>query len=389
MRRSTERILTTHVGSLPRPPELIEVMIAEDRGETVDTEVYEDKLKRAVGAIVARQVELGVDIVDDGELSKRGFAVYAHERLGGLTATGRARPSPWAESREALSFPEFYAPAVRPHSGAPTASNMAFACTGPIVYKGEPQLQRDLANLKAAVAESDAGEAFVPAISPSDVAGNQINEHYGSDEQFLYAIADAMNVEYRAIVDAGFLLQIDDPRLVNYYIKNPELGVKECRAWAETQVEAINHSLNGIAEDRVRYHTCYGINMGPRVHDMEMKDIVDIVLKIHAGAFSFEAANPRHEHEWRIWEEVGLPEGKSIIPGVITHSSVLVEHPELVAERLMRFARVVGRENVIAGGDCGFGTQASATPEIHPTIVWAKFAAMVEGARIASGRLWS
>lgn len=389
MRRSTERILTTHVGSLPRPPELIEVMIAEDRGETVDREVYEDKLKRAVNAIVARQVELGVDIVDDGELSKRGFAVYAHERLGGLTATGRARPSPWAESREALSFPEFYAPAVRPHSGAPTASNMAFACTGPIVYKGEPQLQRDLANLKAAVAESDAGEAFVPAISPSDVAGNQINEHYGSDEEFLYAIADAMNVEYRAIVDAGFLLQIDDPRLVNYYIKNPELGVQECRAWAETQVEAINHSLNGIPEDRVRYHTCYGINMGPRVHDMEMKDIVDIVLKIHAGAFSFEAANPRHEHEWRIWEEVGLPEGKSIIPGVITHSSVLVEHPELVAERLMRFARVVGRENVIAGGDCGFGTQASATPEIHPTIVWAKFAAMVEGARIASSRLWS
>ncbi len=389
MRRSTERILTTHVGSLPRPPELIEVMITEDRGGTVDKEVYEGKLKRAVNAIVARQVELGIDIVDDGELSKRGFAVYAHERLGGLTETGRARAPAWAGSREALSFPEFYEPAVRPHSGAPTASNMAFVCTGPIVYKGAPQLQRDLANLKAAVAESNAGEAFVPAISPSDVAGNQSNEYYGTDEEFLYAIADAMNVEYRAIVDAGFLLQIDDPRLVNYYIKNPELGIQECRAWAETQVEAINHSLNGIAEDRVRYHTCYGINMGPRVHDMEMKDIVDIVLKIRAGAFSFEAANPRHEHEWRIWEEVGLPEGKSIIPGVITHSSVLVEHPELVAERLMRFAGVVGAENVIAGGDCGFGTQASATPEVHPTIVWAKFAAMVEGARIASSRLWS
>ncbi len=389
MRRSTERILTTHVGSLPRPPELIEVMIAEDRGETVDGEVYQDKLKRAVDAIVARQVELGVDIVDDGELSKRGFAVYAHERLGGLTATGRARPSPWADSREALSFPEFYATEQTVKDRKPTASTMQMVCTGPIVYKGEPQLQRDLANLKAAVAESNAGEAFVPAISPSDIAGNQINEHYGGDEEFLYAIADAMNVEYRAIVDAGFLLQIDDPRLVNYYIKNPALGVEECRAWAETQVEAINHSLNGIPEDRVRYHTCYGINMGPRVHDMEMKDIVDIVLKIRAGAFSFEAANPRHEHEWRLWEEVSLPEGKSIIPGVITHSSVLVEHPELVADRLMRFARVVGRENVIAGGDCGFGTQASATPEIHPTIVWAKFAALVEGARIASSRLWS
>ncbi len=389
MNRSDERILTTHVGSLPRPPELIEAMVAEDRGEPVERDEHDATLKSAVAAVVARQVGLGIDCVSDGEFSKRGFAVYAHERLGGLTPSDRNRPSPWAGSREAISFPEFYEPSTRTPAGAPTAHSVQMVCTGPITYKGQDQLQRDLVNLKAAAAASGAGEAFVPAISPSDVAGNQSNEYYGTDEEFLYAIADAMNVEYRAIVDAGFLLQIDDPRLVNYYIKNPELGIQECRAWAETQVEAINHSLNGIAEDRVRYHTCYGINMGPRVHDMEMKDIVDIVLKIRAGAFSFEAANPRHEHEWRIWEEVGLPEGKSIIPGVITHSSVLVEHPELVAERLMRFAGVVGAENVIAGGDCGFGTQASATPEVHPTIVWAKFAAMVEGARIASSRLWS
>ena len=388
MQRSTERILTTHVGSLPRPPELIAVMIAEDKGEVVDRDDYEDTLKRAVNAVVATQADIGVDIVDDGEFSKRGFAVYAHERLGGLTATGRARPSAWAESREALAFPEFYEPAVRPHVGPPTASNMEMACTGPIVYQGEAQLRRDLANLAAAVAENNVAEAFVPAISPSDIAGNQKNQHYDSDEEFLYAIADAMNVEYRAIVDAGFLLQIDDPRLVNYYIKNPGLSIDQCRAWAETQVEAINHSLRGIPADRVRYHTCYGINMGPRVHDMEMKDIIDIVLKINADAYSFEAANPRHEHEWRLWEDIELGEGKSIIPGVITHSSVLVEHPELVAERLVRLAGLVGRENVIAGGDCGFGTQASATPEVHPTIVWAKFQSMVEGARIASSRLW-
>ncbi|MEE8334309.1 MAG: methionine synthase, partial [Alphaproteobacteria bacterium] len=305
-----------------------------------------------------------------------------------LTPSDRNRPSSWAGSREARSFPEFYEPSTRTPAGAPTAHSVQMVCTGPITYKGHDQLQRDLANLTAAVAESGAGEAFVPAISPSDVAGNQENEHYGTDEEFLYAIADAMNVEYRAIVEAGFLLQIDDPRLINYYVKNPDLSVDECRAWAEKQVEAINHSLTGIPEDRVRYHTCYGINMGPRVHDMELKDFIDIVLKINAGAYSFEAGNPRHEHEWALWNDIDLPEGKSIIPGVITHSSVLVEHPELIAQRLVRYAGAVGRENVIAGGDCGFGTQALAEPEVHPTIVWAKFAAMAEGARLASEELW-
>jgi len=388
MRRSTDRILTTHVGSLPRPDALIEVMIAQDKGETIDEGAFETKLKNAVGEVVKKQVELGVDVVDDGEFSKRGFAVYAHERLGGLEPTGKARPSPWADSRESRAFPEFYAPEKTAGDKKPTPSTMQMACTAPLTYKGQALLERDLGNLRAAAAANGVKEAFVPAISCSDIAGNQVNQHYGSDDDFLYAIADAMNVEYRAIVDAGFLLQIDDPRLINYYVKNPQLGVDECRAWAETQVEAINHSLKGIPEDRVRYHTCYGINMGPRVHDMEMKDFIDIVLKINAGAYSFEAANQRHEHEWRLWEDIKLPAGKFIIPGVITHSAVLVEHPELVAERIMRFASVVGRENVMAGGDCGFGTQAMAEPEVHPTIVWAKFQAMAEGARIASGKLW-
>ena len=228
----------------------------------------------------------------------------------------------------------------------------------------------------------------MPAISPSDVVGNQINEFYGTEEEFLNAVADALNEEYRAIVDAGFILQIDDPRLINYYVKNPQLSVEDCRAWAEEQVEAINYSLKGIPADRIRYHTCYGINMGPRVHDMEMKDYVDIILKIEANAYSFEAANPRHEHEWRLWENVTLPDDKVLIPGTITHSSVLVEHAELVADRVERYANVVGRERVIAGGDCGFGTQASAEPEVHPTIVWAKFEAMGEGAKIATERLW-
>ena len=387
MLHSTERILVTHTGSLPRPRELIEAMLAENEGRALDPADYEERLLRSVHDIVRRQMDLGVDIVDDGELSKRGFAVYAHQRLDGLTPTGRVRVSPWDNSRESQAFPEFYA-ATRPVAGKPNPSNMQMACTGPITYRAQDRLMQDLANLRAAVDQAGPVETFVPAISPCDVAGNIENQYYKTDEEFLFAIADAQRVEYQAIVDAGFLLQIDDPRLINYYVKNPGLDVAQCRAWAEGQIEAINHALRGIPEDRVRYHTCYGINMGPRVHDMEMKDYLDIVLKIRAGAFSFEASNPRHEHEWRIWEDVKLPEGKLVIPGVITQSSVVVEHPELIAQRLERFAGVVGRENVIAGSDCGFGTQAMEVPEIHPDIVWAKFQAMSEGARLASERLW-
>jgi len=262
-------------------------------------------------------------------------------------------------------------------------------CTGPVVYKGEALLKRDLANLKAAVERHKPTETFVPSISPLDVFGNQKNLHYKTDDEFLYAIADAMNIEYRAIVDAGFILQMDDPHLVTHYIKSHDVGIAPYRKWAEKQVEAINHALRGIPADRVRYHTCYGINMGPRVHELGLEHVLDIILKINAGAYSFEAANPRHEHEYHLWETTKLNAGKILIPGVITHASVLVEHPELIAERIIRVARLVGRENVIAGGDCGFGTQASATPEVHPTIVWAKFEAMAEGARIASRKLWS
>ena len=389
MKRSVDRILVTHVGSLPRPKALIENMLSVDRGSPFSQGDYEAFLSKSVSDIVKKQVELGVDIVDDGEFSKRGFAVYAHERLGGLSPTGHQRPSPWADSRESRAFPEFYEPLTRPNSNPPTLSNMQMACTGPLTYEGKELLKRDILNLTDAVTTNDAVEAFLPAISPCDIVGNLINEFYEDDEEFLYAVADAMNNEYKAIVDAGLILQIDDPRLINYYVKNPDKSVKECRAWAAKQVEVINYSLKGVPADRVRYHTCYGINMGPRVHDMEMKDFIDIIMKINADAFSFEAANPRHEHEWKIWKDIELPGGKSIIPGVITHSSLLVEHPELVAERLLRYASVVGRENVIAGGDCGFGTQAMADPEVHPTIVWAKFAAMAEGAKIASDKLWT
>ncbi len=388
MLHSTERILVTHTGSLPRPRQLIEMMLAENEGRPVAPAEYEDKLRSTVHDIVRFQMDLGVDVVDDGELSKRGFAVYAHTRLDGLSATGRVRVSPWDNSRESLAFPEHYGHYSPVPGAKPNPSNMQMACTGPIAYKAQERLTQDLANLRAAVDEAGPVEAFVPAISPCDVAGNIENEYYKTEEEFLFAIADAQRVEYQAIVDAGFLLQVDDPLLINYYVKNPDLSVAQCRAWAEGQIEAINHALRGIPEDRVRYHTCYGINMGPRVHDMEMKDYLDLVLTIRAGAFSFEASNPRHEHEWTIWKDVKLPDGKLIIPGVITQSSVVVEHPELIAQRLERFAGIVGRENIIAGSDCGFGTQALEVPEIHPDIVWAKFRAMSEGARLASERLW-
>lgn len=388
MKRSTDRIRTTHVGSLPRPDDLIKLMVAEDAGKAAAPAEFEAVLRQSVIDVVGRQKELGIDCVSDGEFSKRGFAVYAHERLGGLEPTGRARPSPWAQSREAQSFPEFYAKEALAREARPTRGNMQMACRAPITYTGQKDLERDLANLRAACDTHAVDEAFVPAISPCDVVGNVLNEHYKDDEAFIYAVADALNVEYRAIIKAGFVLQIDDPRLINYYVKMPQLSVDDCRRWAEKQIEAINHALSGIPADNVRYHTCYGINMGPRIHDMEMKDYLDIILKINAGALSFEAANPRHEHEWRIWETVKLPAGKSVIPGMITNSSLLVEHPELVAERIERFAKVVGRENVMAGSDCGFGTQASATPEIPAPIVWAKLKGLSDGAALASKHLW-
>ncbi len=384
MKRSTNRILTTHTGSLARPPELLDGMSAMEQGRPYDQSAYAARLRDAVAEIVGKQAECGLDVIDDGEMGKPSFLTYVNQRLGGFEA-GKAGPggSPWARSREAASFPEFYN--ATPHSASSVVRMM---CTGPITYKGQGLLQRDIANLKSALTGVNAEDVFMPAISPSNVAGWQKNEYYATREEYLFAIAGAMHEEYKAIVDAGFLVQIDDPELVTYYVTHPDLSVEQCRKVGELSVEALNHALRGIPEDKVRFHTCYGINMGPRAHDMEMKDMADIMLKVNAGAYSFEAANPRHEHEWRIWEKLKLHEEKSIIPGVITHTSVLVEHPELVAQRIERFAKVVGRENVIAGADCGFATFASAVQEIHPTVVWAKFKSLAEGARIATKRLW-
>ena len=384
MKRSHDRILTTHAGSLPRPGDLLEMVRALGDGRPYDRDVYARRVTSAVGEIVRRQVELGVDVIDDGEMGKPSFVTYITDRLSGFELSDKATELPWSGSKEYVSFPEFYAATV-PQS--PNARARRFACTGAIAYRGQAQVKADIDNLKAALGGVGVEEAFIPAISPSNVEGRQDNNYYKTDEEYLFAIADAMREEYQAIVDAGFLVQIDDPRLVTYYIMDPRSTVEECRRWAEVRVEALNHALRGLPRDRVRFHTCYGINMGPRVHDMELKDVVDIMLKVRAGAYSFEAANPRHEHEWRVWEGVKLPEGALLIPGVITQSTILVEHPELVAERIVKFARVVGRENVIAGSDCGFATFAGST-EIHPSVVWAKLKALSDGARIATKQLW-
>jgi 5-methyltetrahydropteroyltriglutamate--homocysteine methyltransferase len=382
MKRSTERIITTHAGSLPRPADLLEMAASEGARKPGEAAGHADRLREAVKEIVDRQIELGIDVIDDGEFGKASFVSYVNERLGGFEPDPQGpRQNPWAGSREARSFPEFYA------ASASAARPARMICTAPVGYRGMAQLQTDIDNLKSARNGARALEVFMPAISPASAADWLRNAYYKNDEEFLFAIADALREEYEAIVNAGFLVQIDDPQLVTSWTKQPELTLAQWRKWADRRIEALNHALRNIAPERIRHHTCYGINMGPRIHDLELKDIVDLVLKIRAGAYSFEAANPRHEHEWKVWQSTKLPAGKAIIPGVISHSTVLVEHPELVAERIVRFAKAVGPENVIAGADCGFATFAG-SKEVHPSIVWAKLKSLAEGARIASRELW-
>ena len=383
MKRSIDRILTTHVGSLPRPADLLDLVRAKEDGKPIDEKAHTARLREAVADVVRKQTDLGIDIVDDGEFGKPSFVSYVNERLGGFEFDREApRQSPWAGSREAKSFPEFYG------DGHVAARQNHMVCTAPVTYRGMAQLKTDIDNLKAALDRAKPQEAFMPATSPTSAADWQRNGYYKTEEEYLFAIADALREEYEAIVKAGLLLQVDDPHLVTYWIKEPDLTLEQFRKWAQLRVEALNHALRNIPPEKVRHHTCYGINMGPRVHDLELKHIVDLILKIRAGAYSFEAANPRHEHEWKVWEGAKLPAGKSLIPGVISHSTVLVEHPELVAERIVRYAKVVGRENVIAGVDCGFGTNAQ-TDQVDSEVAWAKLRALVEGAELATRVLWS
>ena len=383
------------MGSLARADSLVGLLRLKEQGQPYDREELAQRVSEAVADVVRKQVEAGVDIVTDGEQGKSGFFTYVVERFSGFE---RKPPAPGKEmrprsaGREYLAFPDYYAWSERiaaPFGGRSGRGRDADICTGPIRYKGHEAVQRDIANLKAAVEGKAHEDVFMPAIASSYVAATFANEYYRSHEEYEQAVSDALREEYKAIVDAGFILQIDDPRLVTYYMMHPELSVEDCRKWAERRVEAINDSLRGISPEKVRFHTCYSIDVGPRIHEMALKDIVDIILKINAGAYSFEAANPRHEHEYHVFERVKLPAGKILIPGVISHTTNLVEHPELVAERIVRFAKLVGRENVIAGADCGFAASALRFNDTHPSVAWLKFAALAEGARLATRELWS
>ncbi len=393
MKRSDDRILTTHTGSLPRPPDLVEALNAKELGKSFDAAALNNRVRRAVAEIVQRQTETGLDIINDGEHSKVSWMAYARARLSGLAEIDcpvRFRGA----TRDTLAFPAAYEDMrvmLAARSSAIVAKRTvrpkAWACTGPIAYVGQDELRADLENLKSALGDANAEEAFLTAISPSNLELYYENQYYRSAEEYLAALADAMRVEYKAIVDAGFVLQIDDPRLATHYNRMPDASIEDCRKFMSLRVEAVNHSLRGIPPERVRFHTCYSVNIAPRVFDFELKHFVDLMLQIRAGAYLFEAANPRHEHEWELWREVKFPDDKILIPGVVSHCIHLVEHPELVAQRLTRFADVVGRERVIAGTDCGFGT-SGAGDEVHPDVAWAKLRSLVEGAKIASRKLW-
>jgi 5-methyltetrahydropteroyltriglutamate--homocysteine methyltransferase len=354
--------------------------VTRRQGQAIDDAAFNSRVRTAVADIVRKQAALGVDIVDDGEMSKPSFITYINTRLAGFEPDpSHGNQSPWAGSREVRQFPEFYAPQL---ANVHTRHNH-YLCTAPVKYQGTHALQIDLDNLKAALKEVDVVEAFVPSTSVSSIENWNRNAYYKSDEDYLFGLAEAMADEYRAIVDSGFVLQVDDPHLMTYYVCHPDKSMEQCRDWIALRVEAINHALRGIPKDRVRFHTCYGINFGPRVHDIEVKHIVDILARLNVGAFSFEAANPRHEHEWTSWRDARLPDDVIMIPGMITQSNVMVEHPESVAQRLGRWIDAFGVERVIAGTDCGFASFAG-NDEIHESIVWAKFDALVKGTQIAS-----
>jgi 5-methyltetrahydropteroyltriglutamate--homocysteine methyltransferase len=384
MKTSTDRILTTHVGSLARPHALLETMREKENGRPYDEAVFEEQVREAVADVVRHQAEVGLDVVADGEMGKTSFITYVAERISGFEKVpGKSAMSPsWV--RELEMFPGYYEEYFKKYRSA-IAPMHVMICRGPIAYTGREAVAKDIANLKAALAEVDVAEAFMPATSPRGFGGN---EFYATEDEFNCALADALREEYRAIVDAGLVLQVDDPGLTEILSDNPDNTIEERRVEAGRHVEVVNYALRGIPEDRVRFHTCYGLNHGPRLHDVPLAEVADFMLAVNAGAYSFEVANPRHQHEWRIWETTKLPEGKALIPGFLSHAMNFVEHPRLIADGIVQYANMVGRESVIAGADCGFSSRASFAPEVHPSVVWAKFEALAEGARLASRELW-
>jgi 5-methyltetrahydropteroyltriglutamate--homocysteine methyltransferase len=382
MKRSKNRILTTHVGSMIRPPRLRDLAKAAQESPE-NRQRYEDCLRVSVAEVVAMQAKVGIDIVNDGEYGKSSWSNYILERITGFEHRAeQLRPVFWL-GRDRDRFPEVMA-AEFPWmtSGVPTE-----ACVGPIKYRDRSNIERDIRNLQTALRSVTVEDAFLPVVAPASSAYDGVNEYYPTEKEYVYAIADALREEYRAIHEAGLVIQVDDAVLANMYDHLVEKSPENYRQWAGLRIEALNHALDGIPEDRVRYHVCFGSWHVPHLSDAPLEEIVGFILSVRAGAYSIEAANPRHEHEWRVWETRKLPDGKLLIPGVVTHHTITVEHPRVVADRILRFAHLVGRENVIAGTDCGFA-QAEMIQRVPPSVMWAKFEALVEGARLASAELW-
>lgn len=392
--RSTGRILTTHVGSLIRPPALVEYLRKVERHEPHDERAFAECLRASVAEVVRQQAEVGVDLVSDGEFGKtHTWSRYILERLSGFELRPY-RPGEMEEQgalilsgRDRQLFRAFYAE-YEATQGFGTLATGRWVCSGPLKYTGQALIQRDIANLKSALGAVGVKGGFLPVVAPASVVPERRDEYYRDEEAYIFAVADALGEEYRAIIDAGLDVQIDDAHLPFMYERMvPPATMAEYRKWAELRIEALNRALVGIPESRSRYHICWGSWNGPHVADVPLKEIVDLVLRVKVGGYSIEGANPRHEHEWRIWESVKLPPGRVLIPGLISHSTNVVEHPELVCERIVRLARLVGRENVIASTDCGFA-QGPFVQRVHPTIMWAKLGALVEGAALATRTLW-
>jgi 5-methyltetrahydropteroyltriglutamate--homocysteine methyltransferase len=386
MKRSTDRILTTHVGSLIRPPALREFLAAKEAGEPFDKAAYAKCLKESVAQVVRKQAEVGIDVISDGEFGKAiSWAQYALFRLGGFERRPFAGGNPFTRGVDRTRFAEFYAELDARDKVETVMDSVVVA---PITYTGAAELAQDIDNFKGALRGVDVVEAFLPVAAPTSVIPDRKNEYYKSDDDLQQAIADAMHTEYKMIIDAGFLVQLDDARAaVSYDRMVPPKTLEEYRAWLARQVEIINHAIKGLPREKIRYHVCWGSWPGPHTSDVPFKDIADLVLQVRAGGYSIELANPRHEHEWRLWEHLKLPKDTVLIPGVISHATNIVEHPELVAERIVRLAQLVGRENVIASTDCGFA-QVTYFARVHPQIMWAKLEALVTGARLASKELW-
>jgi 5-methyltetrahydropteroyltriglutamate--homocysteine methyltransferase len=385
MRHSTDRILTTHVGSLPRPPDLQAMLQARDRGEPYDRPAFEARVRAAVADAVRKQVEVGIDIVADGELSKNSFTNYVKDRLSGLDAVN---PDPYPGPPP--MFPEYAAfVSLQPGRVAPAGIGTWPLNTAPFGWKDFSEVERDIANLRAALQGLEVAEAFMPAVAVGQVLFMIPSTYYRSDRDYLYDLADVLKREYEAIVGAGFVLQVDAPDVP--MMRNRQLWdvpFEDYRKHLALRLDALNHALRDIPEDRIRFHVCWGNIEAPHADDVPLKDLVDLVLTVKAQAYSIEAANPRHAHEWQVWQDVKLPDGKILIPGVIDSVTTFVEHPDLVAQRIVQYATIVGRENVIAAPDCGFGTFSAWAPRVHPELMWAKFGSLVAGARIASDRLW-